>query len=70
MTVRFRFNIWPRVTLLSETIKRDTTSWIFPRNDSIMISDNCPFDYCNDDDFPSDNPNEQCNYETKRRSLR
>ena len=49
--------------ITSETIQRNITSWIFPGNDSIMISDNCPFDYCNDDAFSIDNPNEQCNYE-------
>ena len=27
-----------------------------------MIFENCPFDYCNDEAFTSDNPNEQCNY--------
>ena len=49
--------------ITNRTIKRKGNSWISPMNGSVLIFENCPFDYCNNETFASDNPSEQCNYE-------
>ena len=49
--------------ITNRTIKRKGNSWISPMNDSVLIFENCPFDYCNNEVFASDHPSEQCNYE-------
>ena len=45
----------------SRSIHRLHNSWISPTNNSIMIRDDCPFDYCNNETFSVDNPESQCN---------
>ena len=50
-------------SITNKTIKRKGYSWIYPRNDSsILILENCPFDYCNNEAFVSNNPSKQCNH--------
>ena len=48
--------------ITNKTIKRKGNSWIFPRNDSVLIFKNCPFDYCNNESFVIGNPSEQCDH--------
>ena len=42
------------------TISRYNTSWISTTNESIMIGESCPFDYCNDEPFFVSDPDGQC----------
>ena len=46
--------------ITSGNITRSETSWISLTNDSIMVSEHCPFDSCNSVPFPVDNPDGQC----------
>ena len=48
--------------ITSQTISRYGNSWVSPTNESIMIFDPCPYDYCNNGAFPVNSPNDQCAY--------
>lgn len=48
--------------ITSQTIQRNSSSWILPTNKSILIYEHCPFDYCNNEPFHVDDPDEQCSH--------
>ena len=46
--------------ITNKAIKINGYRWIYPNNDSILMFEYCPFDYCNNEPFSTTNPNEQC----------
>ena len=55
-------NDYAECEVQNQTITRRNSSWISPANDSIMIFDYCPFDYCNVKEFYANNPDGQCDH--------
>ena len=46
--------------ICNQSIVRKGNSWIHPRNDSVLIFEACPFDYCNRNAFVRSEPDQQC----------